>query len=74
MAVGAKAYRCRSRPAGASREVLAPKHMETLEAISANPANKVFLPFESSALMGSLGTIKGASSETTPPVLTAKGK
>jgi hypothetical protein len=38
----------------------------------------VFLPYESSALMGSLGTIKelfkGASSEATPPVSTAKGK
>jgi regulator of protease activity HflC (stomatin/prohibitin superfamily) len=63
---------------GASNDVLALKYMETLEAISANPANTVFLPYESSALMGSLGTIKelfkGASSETTPPVSTAKGK
>jgi regulator of protease activity HflC (stomatin/prohibitin superfamily) len=63
---------------GASNDVLALKYMETLEAISANPANTVFLPYESSALMGSLGTIKelfkGASSEATPPVLTAKSK
>ena len=63
---------------GASNDVLALKYMETLEAISANPANTVFLPYESSALMGSLGTIKelfkGVSSEATPPVLTAKGK
>jgi len=43
---------------GASQDVLALKYMETLEAISANPSNKVFLPYESSALMGSLGTIK----------------
>jgi hypothetical protein len=52
--------------------------METLEAMSANPSNKVFLPYESSALMGSLGTIKElfkvASSEAAPPVSTAKGK
>lgn len=63
---------------GASQDVLALKYMETLEAISANPSNKVFLPYESSALMGSLGTIKelfkDASSEATPPVKTAKGK
>ena len=63
---------------GASNDVLALKYMETLEAISANPANTVFLPYESSALMGSLGTIKelfkGVSSEATPPVLTAKSK
>ncbi|RIE17262.1 SPFH domain-containing protein [Candidatus Cryosericum septentrionale] len=63
---------------GASQDVLALKYMETLEAISANPSNKVFLPYESSALMGSLGTIKelfkDASSEATPPVRTAKGK
>jgi regulator of protease activity HflC (stomatin/prohibitin superfamily) len=63
---------------GASNDVLALKYMETLEAISANPANTVFLPYESSALMGSLGTIKelfkGTSSETALPVSTAKGK
>ena len=63
---------------GASNDVLALKYMETLEAISANPANTVFLPYESSALMGSLGTIKelfkGTSSETAVPVSTAKGK
>lgn len=69
---------------GASQDVLALKYMETLEAMSANPSNKVFLPYESSALMGSLGTIKelfkATSSETTPPVPpaptapTAKGK
>jgi regulator of protease activity HflC (stomatin/prohibitin superfamily) len=63
---------------GASQDVLALKYMETLEAMSANPSNKVFLPYESSALMGSLGTIKelfkDASSGATPPVSTAKGK
>lgn len=63
---------------GASQDVLALKYMETLEAMSANPSNKVFLPYESSALLGSLGTIKelfkDASSEATPPVRTAKGK
>jgi len=63
---------------GASQDVLALKYMETLEAISANPSNKVFLPYESSALLGSLGTIKelfkDASSEATPPVRTVKGK
>jgi regulator of protease activity HflC (stomatin/prohibitin superfamily) len=63
---------------GASQDVLALKYMETLEAISANPANKVFLPYESSALLGSLGTIKelfkDTSSEATSPVRTAKGK
>lgn len=63
---------------GASQDVLALKYMETLEAISANPSNKVFLPYESSALLGSLGTIKelfkDASSEATPPVSKAKGK
>ena len=63
---------------GASNDVLALKYMETLEAISANPANTVFLPYESSALMGSLGTIKelfrGTSSETALPVSTGKRK
>jgi len=63
---------------GASNDVLALKYMETLEAISANPANTVFLPYESSALMGSLGTIKelfkGTSSEPAPLVSKAKGK
>jgi regulator of protease activity HflC (stomatin/prohibitin superfamily) len=63
---------------GASNDVLALKYMETLEAISANPANKVFLPYESSALMGSLSTIKelfkATSPEATPPVPTAKDK
>src|SRR5664279_1188517 len=63
---------------GASNDVLALKYMETIEAISANPDNKVFLPYESSALMGSLGTIKelfkGTSSETALPVSTAKRK
>ena len=63
---------------GASQDVLALKYMETLEAISANPANKVFLPYESSALLGSLGTIKelfkDVSSEPAPLVSKAKGK
>jgi len=63
---------------GASNDVLALKYMETLEAISANPANKVFLPYESSALMGSLGTIKDlfkdVSPEPAPLVSKAKGK
>ncbi|MCX6098286.1 MAG: SPFH/Band 7/PHB domain protein [Caldiserica bacterium] len=63
---------------GASQDVLALKYMETLEAMSANPSNKVFLPYESSALMGSLGTIKelfkDASPVATAPVSTAKGK
>lgn len=63
---------------GASQDVLALKYMETLEAMSANPSNKVFLPYESSALMGSLGTIKelfkDASPVAAPPVSTAKGK
>jgi regulator of protease activity HflC (stomatin/prohibitin superfamily) len=63
---------------GASQDVLALKYMETLEAMSANPSNTVFLPYESSALMGSLGTIKelfkDASSEAVPSVSTAKGK
>ena len=63
---------------GASQDVLALKYMETLEAISANPANKVFLPYESSALLGSLGTIKDlfkdASPEPAPLVSKAKGK
>jgi hypothetical protein len=52
--------------------------METLEAMSANPANKVFLPYESSALMGSISTIKelfqGSSPVAAPPVPTPKGK
>jgi regulator of protease activity HflC (stomatin/prohibitin superfamily) len=63
---------------GASQDVLALKYMETLETMSANPSNKVFLPYESSALLGSLGTIKelfkDASSEAVPSVSTAKGK
>lgn len=63
---------------GASNDVLALKYMETLEAISANPANKVFLPYESSALLGSLGTIKDlfkdVSPEPAPLVSKAKGK
>jgi regulator of protease activity HflC (stomatin/prohibitin superfamily) len=63
---------------GASQDVLALKYMETLEAMSANPSNKVFMPYESSALMGSLGTIKelfrDASPESAPPVSAAKGK
>ena len=66
---------------GASQDVLALKYMETLEAISANPSNKVFLPYESSALLGSLGTIKelfkASSPEPVPPAPpapTAKGK
>ncbi|HWQ21520.1 MAG TPA: SPFH domain-containing protein [Clostridia bacterium] len=63
---------------GATNDVLALKYMETLEAISKNPSNKVFMPYESSALMGSLGTIKelfkdvpSATVAATPP---AKGK
>jgi regulator of protease activity HflC (stomatin/prohibitin superfamily) len=63
---------------GASQDVLALKYMETLEAMSANPANKVFLPYESSALMGSISTIKelfqGSSPVAAPPVPTPKGK
>ncbi|MCX6085252.1 MAG: SPFH/Band 7/PHB domain protein, partial [Caldiserica bacterium] len=63
---------------GASQDVLALKYMETLEAISANPSNKVFMPYESSALMGSLGTIKELFRDlppvAVPPVPTAKGK
>jgi regulator of protease activity HflC (stomatin/prohibitin superfamily) len=63
---------------GASQDVLALKYMETLEAMSANPSNKVFMPYESSALMGSLGTIKelfrDASPESAPLVSAAKGK
>jgi hypothetical protein len=49
--------------------VLALKYMETLEAMSSNPANKVFLPYESSALMGSLGTIKELFKEVSPVVV-----
>lgn len=56
---------------GASNDVLALKYMETLEAISANPSNKVFLPYESSALMGSLGSIKELF-QSVPPVPAAK--
>ena len=56
---------------GASNDVLALKYMETLEAISANPSNKVFLPYESSALMGSLGSIKELF-QGAPPVPPAK--
>ena len=56
---------------GASNDVLALKYMETLEAISANPSNKVFLPYESSALMGSLGSIKELF-QGVPPVPPAK--
>ena len=49
--------------------------METLESISSNPANKVFLPYESSALMGSLGVIKDLFMETASPAVSpAKGK
>ncbi len=62
---------------GASQDVLALKYMETLEAISANPSNKVFLPYESSALMGSLGTIKELFKDTpsvVAPAPAAKGK
>jgi len=62
---------------GASQDVLALKYMETLEAISANPSNKVFLPYESSALMGSLGTIKELFKDVPPvaaPAPAAKGK
>lgn len=55
--------------------VLALKYMETLESISSNPANKVFLPYESSALMGSLGVIKDLFMETASPAVSpAKGK
>jgi regulator of protease activity HflC (stomatin/prohibitin superfamily) len=60
---------------GATKDVLALKYMETLEAMSSNPANKVFLPYESSALMGSLGTIKELFSESAAPaVRPVKGK
>lgn len=60
---------------GASQDVLALKYMETLEAISANPSNKVFLPYESSALMGSLGTIKELFKDAQQaPAAAAKGK
>lgn len=43
---------------GATNDVLALKYMKALEAISANPADKVFMLYESSSLMGSLGTIR----------------
>lgn len=64
---------------GATKDVLALKYMETLEAMSSNPANKIFLPYESSALMGSLGTIKELFTEAATPkaastVPPAKGK
>ncbi len=60
---------------GATNDVLALKYMETLEAISKNPANKVFLPFESSALLGSLGTIKELFAAAVPEApVPVKGK
>jgi len=60
---------------GATPDVLALKYMETLETMSSNPANKVFLPYESSALMGSLGTIKELFVQPpVPPAAPAKGK
>jgi len=60
---------------GATPDVLALKYMETLEAMSNNPANKVFLPYESSALMGSLGTIKDLFVQPpVPPAAPTKGK
>jgi regulator of protease activity HflC (stomatin/prohibitin superfamily) len=63
-----KAYFQGIHEGGATTDVLALKYMETLEAMSSNPANKVFLPYESSALMGSLGTIKELFREPAAPV------
>lgn len=62
-----KSYFTGIHEGNATNDVLALKYMETLEAISKNPSNKVFLPYESSALMGSLGTIKELFKETPPP-------
>lgn len=41
-----------------TNDLLAIKYMEALEKISENPSNKIYIPYESSALMGSIGTIK----------------
>ncbi len=62
-----KAYFEGIHEGNATNDVLALKYMETLEAISKNPSNKVFLPYESSALMGSLGTIKELFKEVPAP-------
>ncbi len=41
-----------------TKDLLAIKYMEALEKISENPSNKIYIPYESSALMGSIGAIK----------------
>ena len=60
----------------ASADVLAIKYMETLQAIAQGPANKIFVPYEATALLGSLHLVKDLmSGESTPPavVTTAAG-
>jgi regulator of protease activity HflC (stomatin/prohibitin superfamily) len=41
-----------------TKDLIAIKYLEALEKISENPSNKIYIPYESSALMGSLGAIK----------------
>jgi regulator of protease activity HflC (stomatin/prohibitin superfamily) len=41
-----------------TNDLIAIKYLEALEKISENPSNKIYIPYESSALMGSIGAIK----------------
>ena len=51
-----------------SNYLIALKYLESLEKISAGQATKIFLPFEASALLGSLGGIREMlRAEETPP-------
>src|SRR5690554_2499209 len=42
----------------ATPDVLAIRHLETLQAIASGPANKLFIPYEASAFAAALGGIK----------------
>lgn len=44
--------------ANVDERIIAIQYIDALKAISAGPANKVFLPYESSALLGALGGIQ----------------
>ena len=51
---------------GATGDVLAIKYLETLQAIADGKATKIFLPVETSALLGAVGAVREALA-TTPP-------
>jgi regulator of protease activity HflC (stomatin/prohibitin superfamily) len=63
------------RPEAAVQYLVAMKYIDALTEIGKSPQKTVFLPYESSAVMGSLASLKemwGANAQPTPPAIPPK--